>query len=99
MSHVITPLPPSPRHSDMPKLLLHWGRSKDDRHVGGVEQWPGHWLDRPGNSNPNSLSWLLPHGAQHTPLQVLTPLQGNRSLPKEAQGSHYITLQTGWGGR
>lgn len=34
-------------------------------------------------------------GAQHTHPQVLPPLQGNRSLPKEAQGSHYITLQTG----
>lgn len=34
-------------------------------------------------------------GAQHTHPQVLPPPQGNRSLPKEAQGSHYITLQTG----
>lgn len=82
----------------MPKLLLHWGRRKDDRHVGGLEHWPGHWLYRLANSNPNSLSWLLLPGAQHTPPQVLPLLQGNRSLPKEAQGSHYITLQTGWGG-
>lgn len=33
-------------------------------------------------------------GAPHTPPGP-PPLQGNRSLPKEAQGSHYITLQTG----
>lgn len=62
-----------------------------------TSMWVGRaWLVRSENSTPNSLSWLLPPWCSSAP-QVLPPLQGNRSLSKEAQGSHYITRQAGWG--
>lgn len=78
----------------------------------GVGRWPGTLPGWAGNFNLVSACSSYPGcsspvgtGAQaytyrhrHTHTQVLPSLQGNRSLPKEAQGSHYITWSVGWGG-
>lgn len=75
--------------------------NKDDRHVGqGWGSWPGTLAGLgilpQALHAPPTLVWV-PSYPHHT--NVLPSLQGNRSLPKEAQGSHYITRPAGWGGQ